>query len=224
MGEEWRKAVKEEVDKLLNANFIREVRFSTWLANIIMVKRFNNNWQMCTNYTNLNKACSKDAYPLPNIDRLVDGASGFQVLSFLDAYFGYNQIRIHPPDKDKTEFITEDANFCYRVMPFGLKNASATYQQLMDRTFKQQIGRNIEVYVDDMVIKSQSIAHHVVDLEEIFGELHKYDMRLNPEICAFKVGGGKLLDFMITHQRIEVNPNKCTAILEMHNPTNIQEV
>ena len=91
---------------------------------------------MCTDYTDLNKACPKDAYPLPNIDRLVGDTSVFQVLSFQDAYSGYNQIRMHVPDEEKTTFITEDANFCYWVMPFGLKNAGATYQRLMDRIFK----------------------------------------------------------------------------------------
>ena len=95
---------------------------------------------------------------MPNINRLVDSASGFQVLSFLDAYLGYNQNRMHAPDEEKIAFITEDANFCYRIMPFGLKNASATYQRLMDRIFKQQIGRNVKVYVDDMVVKSHSVA------------------------------------------------------------------
>jgi len=98
MGEERRKAVKEEVDKLLHANFIREVRFSTWLANIVMVKKANSKWRICTDYTDMNRACSKDTYHLPNINRLVDGTSGFQVLSFLDAYPGYNKTRMHPPD------------------------------------------------------------------------------------------------------------------------------
>ena len=113
MGEERRRLVREEVDKLLKANFIREVRYSTWLSNVVMVKKANDKWRMCTDYTNLSKACPKDAYPLPSIDRLVDDASWFQVLSFLDAYSRYNQIRMHTSDEEKTTFITEDANFCY---------------------------------------------------------------------------------------------------------------
>ena len=100
MGEEWREAVKEEVDMLFHANFIREVTFSTWFANVVVVKKNNDRWRMCIDYTDLNRACPKDVYPFPSIDRLVDGAFGFQVLSFLDAYFGYNQIRMHPPDKE----------------------------------------------------------------------------------------------------------------------------
>nr|KYP65120.1 Transposon Ty3-I Gag-Pol polyprotein [Cajanus cajan] len=111
---------------------------------------------MCTDYTNLNRACPKDAYPLPNIDRLVDGASDHKILTFLDAYSGYNQIRMHPRDEEKIAFITDLTNYCYRVMPFSLKNAGATYQRLMDKIFRHQLGRNMEVYVDDMVIKSET--------------------------------------------------------------------
>nr|KYP47305.1 Transposon Ty3-I Gag-Pol polyprotein [Cajanus cajan] len=93
-----------------------------------MVHKSNKKWRMCTDFTDLNKACPKNSYLLPNIDCLVDGASGYELLSFMDAYSGYNQIRMHPTDKDKTALIADQANFCYRVMPFGLKNARATYQ------------------------------------------------------------------------------------------------
>nr|KYP64607.1 Transposon Ty3-I Gag-Pol polyprotein [Cajanus cajan] len=137
MGDEKRKAANAEVKKLLQARFIREVTYTTWLANVVLVRKSNGKWRMCTD---LNKACPKDAYPLPCIDRLVDGASGHSIFSFLDAYSGYNQIRMHPSDEEKMAFITENANFCYQVMPFGLKNAGATYQRLMDRVFREQIG------------------------------------------------------------------------------------
>lgn len=92
---------------------------------------------MCTNFTDLNKACPKDSYPLPNIDGLVDGASGCIMLSFLDAYSSYNQIPMYHPDREKTAFITERSNYCYDVMLFGLKNVGATYQRLMDKIFHQ---------------------------------------------------------------------------------------
>ena len=101
----------------MHANFIREVRFSTWLANIIIIKKANAKWQIFIDYTDLNRACPKDAYPLPNIHRLVDGTSEFQVLSFLDAYYGYNQFKMHPLDKEKMTFITKDANFNCKVKP-----------------------------------------------------------------------------------------------------------
>ena len=129
----------------------------------------------------------------------------------MDAYFGYNQIRMHTLDKEKTTFIIIDSNFCYMVMPFGQKNADATYQRLMDRVFKQQIRQNVEVYLDDMVVKSQTIAQHVADLEEVFGELCKYDMRLDLEKCTFGVGEGKFLRFKITHRGIEATPTNALA-------------
>ena len=154
---------------------------------------------MCTNYTNLSRAFPKDTYLLPSIHRLANGLSKFQVLSFLDAYSRYKQIRMHPPDEEKMTFMTKDAKFCYRIMPFYLKNAGAIYQRLIDRVFKPKIKRNIEVYVDDIIDMSRSIAQHVTDLEEVFGKLHKYDMCLNPEKCTFWVGRGMFLDFMITH-------------------------
>ena len=198
MREERRRAVEEEVRKLEGAGFIREIKYTTWLTNVVMVKKTSEKWRMCTDFTDLNKACLKDAYPLPSIDRLVDGALGHNFLSFLDAYSGYNQILMYGLDRSKTAFITYRANFCYEVMPFGLKNAGATYQRLMDRVFRGQICRSMEVYVDDMVVKSQTAVDHARDLKEVFHQVRKYKMRLNPEKCVFGVPTGKFLGFMLT--------------------------
>ncbi|XP_020202767.1 uncharacterized protein LOC109788450 [Cajanus cajan] len=189
-----------------------------------MVKKASEKWRMCTDYTDLNKACPKDAYPLPQIDALVDGAAGHQRLSFLDAYSGYNQIPMYPPDEDKTGFITDSANYCYRVMPFGLRNAGATYQRLMDKIFRRQIGTCMEVYVDDMVIKSTSPDDHLRDLTTIFDEVRRHRMRLNPTKCTFGVAGGKFLGFMLSKRGIEANPDKCQAIISMRSPDNVKEV
>nr|KYP76142.1 Transposon Ty3-I Gag-Pol polyprotein [Cajanus cajan] len=223
-GEERKKAIEEEVSKLIDAGFIREVQYTTWLANVVMVRKPNDKWRICTDYTDLNKACPKDAYPLLNIDRLVNGAACHQFLTFLDAYSGYNQIRMHPRDEEKTTFVTESANYCYQVMPFGLKNVGATYQRLMDRIFHKQIGKNLEVYVDDMVVKSPNLVNHTADLAEVFQALRKHRMRLNPDKCVFGVSGGKFLGFMLSNRGIEVNPDKCHTILDMRSPTNIKEV
>nr|KYP58838.1 Transposon Ty3-G Gag-Pol polyprotein [Cajanus cajan] len=179
---------------------------------------------MCTDYTNLNKACPKDAYPFPNIDRLVDGAAGHKLLTFLDAYSGYNQIRMHPQDEVKTTFITESTNYCYRVMPFDLKNAGATYQRLMDKIFKFQIDKNLEVYVDDMVVKSNDLSTHKDDLAEVFQQLRKHNMMLNPEKCIFDIAGGKFLGFMLSARSIEANLDKCQTVIGMRSPHNIKEV
>ncbi|XP_014490794.1 uncharacterized protein LOC106753490 [Vigna radiata var. radiata] len=224
LGTEKRVAVQKEVDKLVKAGFIWEITYTTWLANVVMVKKANGQWRMCVDFIDLNKACPKDNYPLPSIDRLVDGASGHTVLSFLDAYFGYNQIPMYAPDRDNTAFITEQANYCYEVMPFGLKNAGATYQRLMDKIFHNQIGRCMEVYVDDMVVRSCSHQQHLKDLTEVFHQLKQYGLRLNPSKCTFGVSVGKFLGFMLTNRGIQANPDKCRAILEMRSPTKLKEV
>ncbi|XP_017411652.2 uncharacterized protein LOC108323671 [Vigna angularis] len=224
VGEEKRQAIQAEVGKLLDAQFIKELTYTTWLSNVVMVKKSNGQWRMCVDFTDLNKACPKDSYPLPSIDRLVDGASGHVMLSFLDAYSGYNQIPMYEPDQSKTAFITERANYCYEVMPFGLKNAGATYQRLMDKVFHHQIGRCMDVYVDDMVIRSNSVEQHLQDLKEVFAQLRRYNMRLNPAKCTFGVPAGKFLGFMLTRRGIEANPDKCQAVLDMPAPKTLREV
>ena len=175
-------------------------------------------------YTNINKAFQKDLYPLPNIDWLVDGASGHTILNFLDAYSGYNQVSMHLWVKEKTAFVMDDANYYYRVMPFRLKNTGATYQRLMDKIFKGLIDRCVEVYVDNMVVKSDSFEQQVKDLEELFEALGRMDMRLNPEKYTFGVEGGKFLGFMLTYQGIEANSDKCRTIVEMRSSQKIKEV
>ena len=180
-------AVMEEVDKLLTANFIREVFYPDWLANVVMVKKNTGKWRMCVDFTDLNKACPKDSFPLPRIDQLVDSTAGHKLLTFMDAFSGYNQIMMDENDQEKTSFITSRGLFCYKVMSFRLKNARATYQRLMNRMFHDQIDRNVKVYVDDMLVKSKEEVDHLKDLEETFNMLRKYQMKLNPSKCAFGV-------------------------------------
>ena len=148
------KAIAEEVRKLLEAGFIREVYYPDWLANVVMVKKANGKWRMCVDFMDLNRACPKDSYPLPRIDTLVDSTTRHELLSFMDAFSGYNQIKMNEEDQERTSFVTSQGLFCYKVMPFGLKNTGATYQRLMNKMFTDQIGRNVQVYVDDMLVKS----------------------------------------------------------------------
>jgi len=166
-NEERRLVVREETKKLLNADHIREIQYPEWLANVVLVKKANGKWRMCIDFTDLNKACLKDSYPLPNIDALVDTASGCRMLSFMDTFSGYNQINMHPRDECKTTFMTETSCYCYTVMSFGLKNAGATYQRLMNRVLAPMLGRNFHAYIDDMVVTSQERSQHVSDLEEL---------------------------------------------------------
>ncbi|XP_013601334.1 uncharacterized protein LOC106360233 [Brassica napus] len=126
LGPDRSKAVNEEVERLLGADSITEVRYPEWLANQVVVKKKNRKWHICVDFTDLNKACPKDSYPLPNIDRLVKSTVGNKMLTFMDAFSGYNQIMMHPDDCEKTAFITDRRTYCYKVMPFCLMNAGAT--------------------------------------------------------------------------------------------------
>ena len=217
-------AIAEEVRKLQEASFIREVYYPDWLVNVVMVKKASEKWRMCVDFTDLNKACPKDSYPLPRVDVLVDSTARHQLLSFMDAFSGYNQIRMHEDDQEKTSFVISQGFFCYRVMPFGLKNAGATYQRLINRMFAPQIGRNVQVYVDDMLVKSRMEEDHLEDLRETFDTLRSYNMKLNPGKCTFGVTAEKFIGFMVSQRGIEANSDKIRAIIEMTLPRNIKEV
>ncbi|GKU90960.1 hypothetical protein SLEP1_g4897 [Rubroshorea leprosula] len=163
-GGERLQVIKEEVEKLLQAGFVRKVDYCEWVANPVLVKKANGKWRMCIDYTNLNQACPKDCYPMPSIDKLVEAALGNERLSLLDAYSGYHQVPMAPKDEEKTSFYAGDEIYCYVMMPFGLKNAGATYQKMVTIVFRAQIGKNLEV------------------------------IRLNPTKCIFGVESGKFLD------------------------------
>ncbi|KAL0373427.1 UNVERIFIED_CONTAM: Retrovirus-related Pol polyprotein from transposon [Sesamum radiatum] len=141
----------------------------------------------------------------------------------VDTSQGYHQIMLAPKDRKKVSFITSEGTFCYVAMPFGLKNAGATYQRLVDKIFRPQIGRNVEVYVDDMLVKSKKAEEHVKDLEETFSVLRKYKLKLTPAKCTFGVQGGRFLGFMVTQRGIEANPLKIKAIIDMKAPTCLNE-
>ncbi|KAF8085674.1 hypothetical protein N665_0652s0002 [Sinapis alba] len=131
LGSERLKAVNDEVERLLAAGSITNVKYPEWLANPVVVKKKNGKWRVCIDFTDLNKACLKDSYPLPHIDWLVESTTRNEILTFMDAFSGYNQILMHPEDREKPTFITDRGTYCYKVMPFGLKNAGATYQRLV---------------------------------------------------------------------------------------------
>ena len=221
---ERQKAINEEVGKLLQAGAIREVEYPEWLVNVVLVKKANGKWRLCIDFTNVNRACPKDSFPLPRIDLIVDATTGHELLSFLDAFFGYNQISMGPVDQEKTSFITGQGTYCYHVMPFGLKNAGATYQRLVNRMFQKQIGTTMEVYIDDMLVKSTTAELHIAHLSEAFQILREYNMKLNPAKCAFGVSAEKFLGFIVNNLGIEANPNNIKVVLDMPSPSSIKEV
>jgi len=146
------------------------------------------------------------------------------MLSFLDAFSGYNHIKMHSHDECKMAFMTETCYYCYKVMLFGLKNAGATYRRLMDKVLAPMLGRNVQAYVDDMVVTSHERGRHIADMEELFATIAKYRLKLNPEKCLFRVEAGKFLGFLLTERGIEANLDKCATILAMKSPASVKEV
>ena len=136
---ERQKAINEEVSKLLHTQAIREVDYPDWLANVVLVKKANGKWQLYIDFTYVNRACPKDSFPLPRIDLIVDATSGHELLSIMDAFSGYNQIRMDPSDQEKTSFVMGQGTYCYHVMPFRLKNAGATYQRLVNKISRNKL-------------------------------------------------------------------------------------
>ena len=157
----------------------------------------NGKWRVCINFTNLNKAFPKDSFPLPHIDMLVDAIAGHELLSFMDAFSGYNQILMHLDNQEKTSFIIERGIFCYKVMPFGLKNASVTYKRLVNK-ITDYLEDTMEVNTDDMLVNSLHADQHLNHLRQAFEVLQKYSMKLNPTKCSFGVASSKFLGYMVT--------------------------
>ena len=160
--------IQTEVDNLLSIGFIRDVKYPEWFANVVVVPKKGDKWRVCVDYTDLNEACPKDSFPLPRIDQIVDASTGHGMLSFLDAFSGYHQIPMHPPNVEKTTFIMPHRLYYYNVMPFGLKKDGATYQRLVTKIFWPLIGRTIEVYIGDILVKTKERPDRTKHLQETF--------------------------------------------------------
>ena len=174
------------------------MKYPEWLANVVVVLNKGGNWRVCVDYTDLNEACPKDSFRLPCINQIVDVIARHGILSFLDAFSEYHQIPMHPPDLEKTTFITPHELYDYNLMPFGLKYVGATYQRLVTKIFQPMLGNTMEAYIDDMLVKSKERFNHTKHLQEAFELLQRYDMKLKPLKCAFEVRLSKFLGFMVT--------------------------
>jgi hypothetical protein len=207
-----REAIRAELARLVAAGFIREVLHPEWLTNLVLVLKKNKvDWRMCADYTDLNKHCPKDPFRLLRIDQVVDPTAGCSMLSFLDCYSRYHHISLAKEDEENTAFVTLFGAFCYTSMPFGLKNAGATYQRAIQTCLADHWGKRVEAYVDDMVIKTENF---IKDLQLVFNSLRRYRWNLNLEKCVFGVPTWELLGFIVSHQGIEANP-EIEAIMRM---------
>ncbi|GKU96286.1 hypothetical protein SLEP1_g9534 [Rubroshorea leprosula] len=214
--------IEAEVDKLIEAGFIWEVHYPSWIANIVPVHKKNGQLRVCVDFHDLNQACPKDDFSLPIIELMVDATMGHEVLSFMDGFSSYNQIRMDPKDEELTAFRTPKGIYYYKVMPFGLKNVGATYQHAMQMTFSDMLHKLVECYVDDLVVKSKRRDDHLNDLKVVFERLRKYQLKMNPLKRAFGVSSGKFMGFIVRHRGIEIDQSKIEAIVNMPPPKNLR--
>jgi hypothetical protein len=189
-----------------------------------MVCKKNGKWQMCTEFTDLNKCCPKDDFPLTRIDKIVDSVVGCEMMALLDCFLGYHQIWLRSKDEEKTSFIIPFSTYCYLRMPEGLQNAGPTFCRMMKAALKDQVNRNVLSYVDDIVAASKKKAAYISDLAETFANMREARLKLNPEKCVFRVTRGKVLECLVSTKSIKANPDKIKAILQMQLPQTKKEV
>jgi hypothetical protein len=189
--------------------------YAEWVSNIVSVeKKESGKLRVCIDFRNLNRATPKDEYPMPIADTLINNASGNRIISFLDGNAGYNQIFMAEEDASKTAFICPGfiGLFEWVVMTFGLKNAGATYQRAMNLIFHELLRNIVEVYIDDIVVKSAEFSSHVADLRKAFYKMRRYGLKMNPRKCAFGVSASKFLGFVIHEHGIEIDPDRIKSI------------
>ena len=216
--------IKEEVKKQFDAGFLEVEKYLGWVANIVPILKKDGKVRMCVDYKDLNRASPKNNFSLPHIDTLVANIEKNSLFSFMDRFSEYNQIRMALEDHEKTTFATMWGTFYYKVMPFGLKNARATYQIAMVTLFHDIMYKEIEVYVDDLIAKSREDESHVENLLKLFERLRKFRLKLNPAKCTFGATSGKFLGFIVSRKGIEVDPDKIQAIQNLPPPHTQKEV
>nr|CAE04481.1 OSJNBa0029L02.22 [Oryza sativa Japonica Group] len=218
--------VKAKIKRLYDAGFIRPCRYAEWVSSIVPVIKKNGKVRVCIDFRNLNKATPKDEYPMPIADQLVDAASGHKILSFMYGNAGYNQIFIAEEDIHKTAFRCPGAIglFEWVVMTYGLKSAGATYQRAMNYIYHDLIGWLVEVYINDVVVKSKEIEDHIANLRKVFERTRKYGLKMNLTKCAFGVSTGQFLGFLVHERGIEVTQRSVNAIKKIQPPENKTEL
>jgi hypothetical protein len=213
--------VKEEVDRLLQARFIQPCHYADWVSNIILMEK-KNTWkiQICVDFRNLNRATLKDEYPMPVADLLIDSALGNKVISFLDSNAGYNQIFMVKEDVSKTVFCCPGfvGLFEWVVITFGWKNAGAMYQRAINLIIHDLLRVLMEVYIDDMVVKSVGFKEHMTDLKLLLERMKKYGLWMKPLKCTFEVISGRFLGFIVHEHGIQINPKKIVSIRKIGEP------
>ena len=216
-------AIKIEVEKLLKAGFIYPVALTEWVSNPVPIDKKGGSIRVCVDYRDINKACPKDNFPTPFVDQIVDDCAGSEIFSLMDGFSGYNQINIATEDQHKTAFICPWGTFAYRKLPFGLKNAGATFQRAMSYAF-HDIKHIVQPYLDDLPAHSLRRVDHPMHLRAIFVRCRFYRIRLNPHKCVFCVESDRLLGFIVSRHGIRVDPIKVEAILNLPPPSSLHQL
>jgi len=212
--------IKAEVEKLLKVGFIYPIPLTDWVSNIVPVNKKQGTIRICVDYRDINRACPKDNYPTPYMDQIIDDCASSEIFSFMDGFFGYNQINILPADQPKMAFICPWGTFAYYKLPFGLKNAGATFQRAMSYAF-HDIKHIVQLYLDDLPTHSLRRADHLVHLRAIFMRCKHYRIRLNPHKCVLCIETGRLLGFVVSKAGIRVDPSKVKAIIKLPPPSSL---
>jgi len=216
-------AIKAEVEKLLKAGFIYPIPLTDLVSNIVPINKKQGTIRICIDYRDINRACPKHNYPTPYIDQIIDDCAGSELFSFMDSFSGYNQINILPADQPKTTFICPWGTFAYCKLPFGLKNAGATFQRAMSYAF-HDIKHIVQPYLDNLPTHSLHRADHLIHLRAIFMRCRHYWIRLNPHKCVFCIETGRLLGFVVSKASIRVDPSKVEAIIKLPPPSSLRQL
>jgi ribonuclease HI len=216
--------MEKEIKKLLDARIIIPLRYSEWIANLVPVRKKNGEIRLCVDFRNLNKCSRKDNYPLPKMEHMLQKVSGSKVMSFIDGFSGYNQIAVHPEDREKTAFTTPWGTFMYEKMPFGLMNAGATFQRAMDIAFIGEKDKFVLIYLDDITVFSNSHELHLQHLRKTFLKCRKYGISLNPKKSNFALKEGKLLGHIVSEEGVKIDPKRVEAIRNLSLPRSKKDI
>jgi hypothetical protein len=216
--------MEREVKKLLDAQIIVPLRYSSWVANLVPVRKKSGEIRLCVDFRNLNRSSRKDNYPLPNMEHILQRVTGASRISMIDGFSGYNQISVMPEDREKTAFTTPWGTFMYAKMPFRLMNAGATFQRAMDIAFIGEKDKFVVIYLDDITVFSKTDFEHLRHLKEVFLKCRKFGLSLNPKKSLFAMQEGKLLGHIVSAEGVRIDPDRVEAIQALTLPRSKKEV
>jgi hypothetical protein len=216
--------MEREVKKLLDAQIIVPLRYSEWVANLVLVRKKSGEIRLCVDFRNLNRSSRKDNYPLPNMEHILQRVTGASRMSMIDGFSGYNQISVMPEDREKMAFTTPWGTFMYAKMPFGLMNAGATFQRAMDIAFIGEKDQFVVIYLDDIMVFSKTDKEHCCHLKRVFLKCRRYGLSLNPKKSLFAMKEGKLLGHIVSAEGVRIDPDRVEAIQALSLPRSKKEV